>query len=307
MNSHKARQLAPLKRFLYWIRERHQIHRKRQAGLPYPWTDDEVLQTYFFTNPYRENDKVTRWFKTRIRDPLNDDRRVIFATICFRWFNLPHHTGAILTSPFNKADGLPDFDNSSCLITHWGQRALRALAAIRDQKQKIFTGAFMINSPAGKPKLEAIYDRVTAVWNDRKRLVQDLESADSLKQAHKVLTRYEGLGGFMAYEVVCDLRFTYVLKDAVDINTWTNPGPGCLRGLLWLEGGEGSIKSNSESPSMPKDFIDRMAALLAICRRELRTMPEFEMREVEHSLCEYDKYNRLLFGTGKSKRKFKPS
>lgn len=33
-------------------------------------------------------------------------------------------------------------------------------------------------------------------------------------------------------------------------------------------------------------------------------MPPFEMREVEMSLCEYDKYVRLLLGEGKSKRTY---
>lgn len=33
-------------------------------------------------------------------------------------------------------------------------------------------------------------------------------------------------------------------------------------------------------------------------------MPPFEMRQVEMSLCEYDKYVRLLLGDGKSKRSY---
>jgi hypothetical protein len=34
-------------------------------------------------------------------------------------------------------------------------------------------------------------------------------------------------------------------------------------------------------------------------------MPPFEMREVEHSLCESDKYVRPLLGDEKSKRKYR--
>ena len=54
-----VRKLSPTEQFLYWFKERHQIYLKRQRGEPPPWTDDEVLQSYYFTNPYREHDKTT--------------------------------------------------------------------------------------------------------------------------------------------------------------------------------------------------------------------------------------------------------
>jgi hypothetical protein len=36
----------------------------------------------------------------------------------------------------------------------------------------------------------------------------------------------------------------------------------------------------------------------------LSDLPPFEMREVEHSLCEYDEYVRLLLFEGKAKRRY---
>ena len=69
--------LTPLERFLYWVRERHAIYLKKSAGLPPPWTDDEILQNYAFTNPYREHDRTTVWFRTHVRDPLQNDPAVI--------------------------------------------------------------------------------------------------------------------------------------------------------------------------------------------------------------------------------------
>ena len=38
-------------------------------------------------------------------------------------------------------------------------------------------------------------------------------------------------GGFHSYEIVTDLRHTYLLENASDINLWANIGPGCRRGL----------------------------------------------------------------------------
>ena len=33
--------------------------------------------------------------------------------------------------------------------------------------------------------------------------------------------------------------------------------------------------------------------------------PPFELREIEHSLCEFDKYERIRLGQGRPKQKYK--
>jgi hypothetical protein len=51
MKIERVAKLSPESRFLYWIKERHAIYLRREAGEEKPWTDDEMLQRYFFTNP----------------------------------------------------------------------------------------------------------------------------------------------------------------------------------------------------------------------------------------------------------------
>jgi hypothetical protein len=168
--------LTPLERFLYWISERHAIYLRRQAGAPKPWTDDEILQNNFFTNPYREHDKTTTWFRTTVRDPLRDDPAVILATTIFRWFNLIE-TGEVLMG------------GSTNLLLDWSEpEALARLSSV----PKVFTGAFMVNSPAGKPKLEEVCRRITKVWNYRKQLIARIPDWTTLQFAHSELTRHEG-------------------------------------------------------------------------------------------------------------------
>jgi len=62
-------------------------------------------------------------------------------------------------------------------------------------------------------------------------------------------------------------------------------------------------KSNATCPPVPRDGMSTRR-LLAFVQERLSDMPPFEMREVDHSLCETDKHMRLLLGEGKSKRKF---
>lgn len=284
-----VKKLSPKERFWYWIGERFNIYMKRKYGAPKPWTDDAIMQTTFFTNPYRENDKVTVWFRENIREPLRDSPKVIFATICFRWFNyIP--TGELLIE--------------HRLLDNWQPHvALDILGSVRDKGGQVFTGAFMINSPAGKPKLEAIIDRVTKVWDQFEYL--SLGVWPTMEACHNDLIKFEGLGGFMAYEVVCDLRYTKHLAFATDKLTWCNPGPGAIRGVYRLLGKEIVNKSNSTSPPRLPDWKEQTIKLLEETNRRFAgRLPPMEMREIEHSLCEWDKMERVLWGQGRSKRTF---
>ena len=109
----------------------------------------------------------------------------------------------------------------------------------------------------------------------------------------------------MAYEIVTDLRHTAILQNSPDIMTWCNPGPGCLRGLYRIKGWEFEKGNNSTSPVLPPGFDREMIDLLSKVRERLRPkMPPLEMRDLEHSLCEFDKYSRALEGDGRLKRKY---
>jgi hypothetical protein len=294
MNLADVSQLSQTELFLYWIQERHAIYLRRERGQLPPWTDDEILQNYFFTNPYREHDKTTVWFREKVRDPLAHLDAVIMATVIFRWFNyIP--TGEHL--------------EENCWLTSWDHdEVLHYFQKQREMGVQIFTGAYMINSPAGVPKLEAICRRIDNVWQDRKSLQIRAKYWKTLEGAHADFTRYEGLGGFMAYEIVTDLRHTKWLEKATDKMEWSNPGPGAIRGLYRILGMDIPNKSNSTSPPCPDDYQQQTARLLALVNNRLSqvsiVVPMFEMRDVEHSLCEFDKYSRLLRAEGRSRRKF---
>lgn len=302
---------AAYDKLLYWIRERYNIYLNRLRGEPKPWTEDKVLQTNFFTMPYREYDKTTRWVRDFIRDPNHDDPRVILALIIFRWFNyIP--TGDILigTGP------LPN------LLLNWDPDEAKRRLLGRD---KIFTGAYNIsNSGSTKSKLDRVIDDyINPMWNDRHALCHCLEVHEpvpTLQNAHKVLSSYLGMGGsgFMAYEVVCDLRFTYLLEDAPDVNSWCSMGPGASRGLHRLLG-TCPADTVGWKPTPPMGWKNHMQSLLQRINGDLSTsdknayeitdplrckqLPRFEMREVEHTLCEFDKYMRACSGI-KTKRTY---
>jgi hypothetical protein len=169
--------LSALDRFLYWIGERHSIYVKRKTGLFKPWTDDKVLQSFFFTNPYRENDKTTVWFRDAVRNPLRDSSDVLFATICFRWFNVIP-TGLLLATNHQDTEFSKDFssDYLPCsLLCNWNkQKAIKLLRERAAAQQPVFTNAFMIPAPPGSKKIEHVCNCLEIIWKDRFNLRRDL-------------------------------------------------------------------------------------------------------------------------------------
>lgn len=261
-----------------------------------------MLQKFFFTNPFRENDKVTQWFREHIRQPLKGSEDVLFATIAFRWFNYIYTGEQLLMAPWNKLDQFGAF-------THWNTPAVvNRLSGLAGHGAKIFTGAFNIsNSGSTKPKINRVCeDYIQPVWEDRHELAQRAEGWESLQDAHKDLMRYPGLGGsgFMAYEVVSDLRYTVWLQYSSDILEWANPGPGAKRGLNRLLGNPLEASLRKDDYNEAANDIREELRLLLIKMGTYESMPKIDARVIEHSLCEFDKYERARLGDGHMKRTY---
>jgi hypothetical protein len=114
-----------------------------------------------------------------------------------------------------------------------------------------------------------------------------------------MLQHYNTVGPFVAYEIACDLRHTRILFNATDKLTWANTGPGAARGIHRL------LTGRFAKPKKLKiDYNAVMVDLLKRSKYQLKSHVRdcgwpFEMREIEHSLCEWDKYRRVQKGEGK--------
>lgn len=153
----------------------------------------------------------------------------------------------------------------------------------------------------------------------------------TLESVWRWLRQHYFMGDFMAYEVVSDLRHTALLDKAPDISTWANPGPGAARGAgrIWhgnqyyfnkhgdklvLNAHMYELLQHSYRPEYwpqqrrtPKGYTGSHDMSKDI-RQEIEEVPgafdagawpAWEMREVEHTLCEFDKYERTHLGEGR--------
>lgn len=267
--------------FFDFLNERHLIYLRRLRGEEWPWTQDPILQEYKFTNVFRENDATTVWFRDYVRDVFDETPMVVLSTIIFRWFNLIA-TGKILL----------DHD----LFCAWDSAFCKDV--LKDAPRWV-TGAYIIKTPNGMNKLEGVCWAIDQVAKE-KNLAAQFEDCDSLREIWELLLPFPYMGPFMAYEVVTDLRHTYIGRDATDIYTWANPGPGAKRGLNRIFGREVTKHMRSEI------CIEEMEYLLEESVAHLHgQVPNLEMRDIEHTLCEFDKYERVRLNEGRPRSKYR--
>jgi len=289
------------KPLLKFMLERHRIYLRRQAGAPAPWTDDPILDTYKFTNCFRELDRVTIWIRENIREPFAEHPHLWFMLCIARQINWPPTLRALM-----EGGGWPT-------ETEWDwRRAMRVMRSIAKRGEKVYTGAYMLTANGGGllNKVPGKFDKpeltcklvLNGVWKARAALEPTIHS--SLQGAVGALNgKHVGFGGFMAYEVACDLRYTRYLRDAPDKLTWAHAGPGAKRGLNRLLG-----KGAKERPFLSdKEAVDAMVWLLGnIQTKWPREWPALELREIEHSLCEYSKWVKAVSGEGHLRSRYTP-
>lgn len=267
--------------YLYWIQEREKIrHKKEELKLEPPWTLDPILQEFKFCQVFREDDRTTRWFRENIREPLRSHKEVAMATVAFRFFNLIE-TGETLLK--------------HRLHIQWNRE--KAIEEIKKQPKWI-TGAYIVKSPNRMDKATGVAECVSHIWEDRENLATELEKMNTLQETWKYLLRYPYIGPFVSYELVTDLRHTYLLENAEDILTWGNAGPGAMRGLNRLTGRDLGFCRRSHN------WNEEMQQLYSICQSRLDFTAfkrPFEMREVEGGLCEFDKYSRIFNKEGRTR------
>lgn len=265
------------KDFWRWIMERHKIWIKRQAGDDWPWTDDEFLRKYKFTNVFREADRGTLALRRMLDVPNPRPTELIFNVAWYRVFNRAEHAEAIGFVGYGK---LCD-----------------RLRVRRDAGHKIFTGAHMTWAPFGVCKTEAYLETLRRIWDDRGLIFNTCRRTKSLESVFDwmLARRYPGVARFLCYEIVTDLRWIAgVLDDATDKTTWANIGPGCKRGLQRL----GMPSTRHSLLELYEEAMNRLPSWV------LQSKYPFELREIEHSLCEFDKYQRVSRGEGKMRGRY---
>lgn len=260
------------------MNERHRIYLKKAAGEPKPWSVDPVFQQYKFTNVYRNLDRGTQWLHTNFIQPHGDEVELLaFNCAWYRMFNF-WGTGEYLGWQ-----------------TGWDKVRIKSLLTARLARgEQVFTGAHIVRSEFGRPKIDSIVDVCTDLYYmclAGGALLTTCREEKRLQVAFEGLLTVPYIGPFMAHEIVIDWRHTPLLQDAIDVNTWSNAGPGAKRGLERL----------GLPFSPPAEALASMIGLLK--RQQLEShMPAIELHQIEFCLCEFDKMCRVYYDEGSRPR-----
>ena len=277
-----------VRKFFSFMNERHEIYLRRQRGVEWPWTDDPILQTYRFCNIFRELDTVTIWIRENWREPYADHKNLWFAMAMARLINWPDTLEEI---------GYPE---------KWEpKRVLDILEKRKARGDKIYTGAYIITGQLGGTKIsQSVYKVLDPLYkNPPKFAYRTKHAMNTLEDSNNQLIQHTGFGRFMAYEVVTDLRHTRYLDAAPDIMTWANPGPGAVRGINRILGLPVKLSQLGNVAA----YVDMMRKLLdhkEAQRLVYHGFPNLELRDIEHTLCEFDKYERVRKGEGRPRAKY---
>lgn len=287
---------ANLKQYFNFIKERHAIYIRRNRGDEYPWTEDPILCSYKFTNIFRELDTGTIHCRRAIREPYADDKELFFNIASYRLYNYIETQREI-----------------GYLRDYSPVQMMQKMYARRERGDRIFTGAHMITGTLGGDKIQQVFGLcIGELWKYRREL--EPKPDDTLESAFNRLNgSLPGYGPFISYEVISDLRWTRYLEDTDDIMTWANPGPGCMRGINRVLGNPVYQKHdrNKDKSNYPTrgEYIKIMQYLLRASNNMTYLpswVPALEMRDIEHSLCEFDKYMRAKTGQGRPRSRYKP-
>jgi len=296
---------------------RHRIYVLKELGTAKPWTEDTIYLDNFFCNVFRYLDKTSKYIIKEAIEP-NEDNSELWKTI-------------IVCRYISRLDTLQQLNNCKLLINN--QRALyEYLREMQYDREKIFTNAFIVNSKTSsgwKDKVTYLFNLIKDVYDLCASMPdRSLQIASTLEEMYLTFITLDGVGPFMAYQYAIDFSYSKrYLKNATDKYDWTQLGLGAVRGMnRILTGSPGrtkipeAIKFTKEILAYWEDEVEEHVAeevekTWRIVKQNFTDVDlplrsnvalmyypfeKLTMSDVEHWLCEYDKYMR----GGSKKRRY---
>lgn len=288
----------------YWrfAAERQSIYFRRIENQPPPWTDDDILSTYKFTNVYRASDRVSQYLvRNVIYSGEQTPEEIFFRTILFKIFN------RISTWEYFrhcvKEVTYRDYDFA------FYDKLVHDLLS---NKSKVFSAAYIMPSGTKEFGVKRKHQAYLAVLG---RMMDDevplrLLDCKGMREGYELLLSYPLLGPFLAYQFTIDLSYS----DAYQFSEseFVVPGPGALDGIKKCFSSTAGL-SPSQIIKLVTERQDEEFAQRALPFRTLWGRP-LQLIDCQNLFCEISKYARQkhpsvpgVNGRTKIKQKFRCS
>lgn len=304
-------------RLFFWLmHERMAIWKRRFIDKKdRPWTDNEILRDYKFTNVYRELDRNSQW---QIKNILLDDtlslKNLIWKMMVFRFFNNPETFefnpkkkqvaiqgdlfGAPVKSGLKQAEkfsdlisatkwrnGIPDYDEYD------EDEFAKFIAGVRSSGMNPYTTAYLINSQAtpGQPR-DYCYTHVV-IPTLHKRIPEIIKTVLKAKNPEEIidyLIKMPAVANFIAHEFYQD--FTYIPRYTdrkfmrFTQDDYTNVGPGASIGIRLIYPSLDSVAKQKQAIYWLRDEAERELTKVAKSKGEPMYYLEWDKEKREYYL-----------------------
>ena len=287
----------PIDRFVAFIEERENIRQRRLSGKPWPWTNDDIMQSYRFTNIHREDDKVSLHYQKSIRNRYGEHPMVLPATVAYRWFNRISTCDAFFNEPTLANETIfEEYINTNNLLIL--QHCLAKLPTPH------VTGAYIINGKPGFSKglgvLEYVYSWCQRDWMGQWQHWK--EHTPFLRDVYDWIIG-EGLGSFMRGQIIADLKYVPFMLNAPDWWIWATPGPGSMKGLNIV------YEREIDAPWHKGQWLETLMKLSETVTPKLEEIGigRLHNQDLQNCLCEFSKYTKTARGIGRPRQVFQYS
>lgn len=210
---------------LYWkfTAERQKIFDARVSGVPWPWTEDRILNEYKFCNVYRAADRVSQYMIRDVayRDDDSSAEDRLFQIVAFRTFS-NIRTWETVTGILGHSPRIDDLETGIFES---------ALNDARKVNGRLYTGAFILCATDAYGRKIKHLNHVE-LFRDmfvHANLAERLLAAGSLREVYSILHTFPLMGDFMSYQTAIDVNYSLYVNFSE--NDFTQPGPGALRGI----------------------------------------------------------------------------
>lgn len=301
--------------FWSFVLERQQIFRKRQCGYSAPWTDDPILQKYHFTNVFRDLDRGTQVLARALdRHSGTDPALKVLNVMVYRTIN-----------------NVETWQSVGGWVNSWAH-AQQIAVDVDARGNFAFTQAWEVNQKLRHAFLRGVgVEPYRKQWNPA-AVHTAASNASTFEDVMRVLRTYPALSKFAGYQVTLDLgmlypklhseapngpiRVGYTLHHGEAEERWRGPGAAAARVLSKVHPGDvfkkygqrGGMTYLNQLVEQVRDQQDQyLFGVYGVAWHDATAGQGRRLTkvDVEHALCEFDKYERLLDGRGRH-RKFTP-
>ncbi|KAJ7058142.1 hypothetical protein C8F01DRAFT_308884 [Mycena amicta] len=288
-----------------WLAERKHLDDKRRKGMPAPWTDDPILQKFKFCQSYRVLDKTCQFLITEVveKGPQTRDE-LLFRILLFQSFNrietwqlLERELGNLTYKNF-------DIEAYDKVLTNAVKRG-----------DAVFTNAYLKIAPSA---LDPTKNKSTPGYRRHLILLEHfmtdlpavIRKAKYAADVYEKIAGYPGCGDFASYQLLLALSYSKLVNFSG--NDFVMPGPGCSSGLEKMFGR--SLKdAKAEDPDIESHILrwlvdnqtaqfNRLGLEFSFLRSANGQELMLELPDLEHAVCEVDKYARIAHPRIKGKK-----